>query len=77
MTTDNAKKEVIKRLFKILLTLLDILNSKTFWVMISTAVGTYRMTGDPMVFLYAALGYAAKNIAADIGKEKAKIENGH
>ena len=74
MNVEEMKVEIAERLFQVLLTLLDVFSSKTLWVILAGAVSTYELTGDPMVFLYAAAGFVVKQTAADFGKEREKIK---
>jgi len=70
---DN-KEKVKQMIWEIGFALLGVLTSKTFWAGMGTAAGYHQATGDLTGYLVAIVGYMAKNVSADFGKEKAKIE---
>lgn len=74
MEPQTYSQEVMERLSKILLVILDLLTSKKFLVAMGTAVGTYQATGDARVFLWAGLTYVGAQAATDWGKKKAMID---
>ncbi len=72
MEMNQNKERLGRELWKILFALLGILQSKTFWVVMSGAYGLYEATGNPWVFAGAIVTYCVKNISADFGKEAAR-----
>lgn len=67
-------EEVSKRLYQILLTLLDLAGSKKFLVALAGGFTTYQATGDPRAILWAAIAYIVAQGAEDFGKAGIKVE---
>jgi hypothetical protein len=66
--------EINTRLTQIILSLLDLLGSKKFLVALAGGLLAYVETGDWWTLAGAAIAFVVAQGVADIGKERAKIE---
>lgn len=74
MTPDEVKAQVVERLLRVILSLLDMAGSKKFIAAFVAGITAYQATGDIWAFLLPVITAIAAQGLADMNKEKAKID---